>query len=562
MRVNIIYNAKSTGLHQDAYLLSGMLVVALGKDVKILHVPHFHPQCEEAEINFFIESINPSLFVYASKNILIPNPEWTFQSWKPYLRMFDEIWVKTKEAIDIFANEGIATKYIGWTSVDKMLPPKKDYNQAIVPVGKNSWRHPKPIIQAYMRIQKSNPEMFTSLPVVHIVHNLELPPIPEEVSTKFMVHKGVMPVAEYDKLVQECGLMISTSACEGFCHAVNEGMSAGCTLILSPIDAHSELSDLARFTSQSTSIPHPECLGRLMDVSVPSIIACLSAYLTENNRTKKEKTIKFRQEYETRHEKFLETLDSSIRELVKDMPPYSLQEKLPKESDLPHVSVITITRDRRAFIPLAKYCFIAQSYPPEKLEWIIMDDGDDQIKDLVSDIPNARYFLSDEKMTIGAKRNEAISKASYDVIVMMDDDDVYPNNSILTRVANMLAEPRKECLFSTVIPCYEIHEKKSFMNSPPMKLTMSERVSEATLCFTRDFWNNRKFPDKQIGEAGDFITGRETQCREFSPQDIIVSLIHRKNTSSRKPPAMETNGCHYGFSDELFTLVSEIGERI
>jgi hypothetical protein len=299
-----------------------------------------------------------------------------------------------------------------------------------------------------------------------------------------------------------------------------------------------------------------------MDVSVPSIIACLSAYLTENNRTKKEKTIKFRQEYETRHEKFLETLDTRIRELVKDMPPYSLQEKLPKESDLPHVSVITITRDRRAFIPLAKYCFIAQSYPPEKLEWIIMDDGDDQIKDLVSDIPNARYFLSDEKMTIGAKRNAAISKASYDVIVMMDDDDVYPNNSILTRVANMLAEPRKECLFSTVIPCYEIHEKKSFMNSPPMKLTMSERVSEATLCFTRDFWNDRKFPDKQIGEAGDFITGRETRCREFSPQDIIVSLIHRKNTSSRKPPAMETNGCHYGFSDELFTLVSEIGERI
>jgi hypothetical protein len=25
---------------------------------------------------------------------------------------------------------------------------------------------------------------------------------------------------------------------------------------------------------------------------------------------------------------------------------------------------------------------------------------------------------------------------------------------------------------------------------------------------------------------------------------------------------MEPNGCHYGFSDELFTLVTEIGESI
>jgi len=52
-------------------------------------------------------------------------------------------------------------------------------------------------------------------------------------------------------------------------------------------------------------------------------------------------------------------------------------------------------------------------------------------------------------------------------------------------------------------------------------------------------------------------------CRELSPQDVIVSLIHKQNTSSRKaPPMAEPNGCHYGFSDELFTLVSEIGASL
>jgi hypothetical protein len=123
----------------------------------------------------------------------------------------------------------------------------------------------------------------------------------------------------------------------------------------------------------------------------------------------------------------------------------------------------------------------------------------------------------------------------------------------------MLAEPRKQCLFSTILPCYEIHETKSFMNVPPITLPMSQRVSEATMCFTRSFWQERGFPDQQIAEGDAFIHGREQMCREFSPQDVIVSLCHKKTTSSRKPPAgMQVNGSHYGFSDELFTLISEI----
>jgi glycosyltransferase involved in cell wall biosynthesis len=165
-------------------------------------------------------------------------------------------------------------------------------------------------------------------------------------------------------------------------------------------------------------------------------------------------------------------------------------------------------------------------------------------------------------MTIGAKRNLAVEKASHDVLCMLDDDDVYPNNSILTRVAYLLSEPKKSAVFCTTIPCYDIHEKKSFMNVPPYVLSMSERVSEATLCFTREFWNMKKFPDQQIAEGDAFIRGREEMCRDVSPQDVIVSLLHKKNTSSRKAPPGESNGCHYGFSDDLYTLVSEIAEAI
>ena len=563
MRVNIVYNSLSTGLNQDASMLHGMLVLALGKETEVRHVPHYHPQCDEAELNFFIESINPALFVFAAKNIWIPNPEWTCKTWEPYMKMVDAIWVKTREAGKIFEKLGVPTTYIGWTSVDKMLPPTKDYDQAIVPVGKNIWRHPKPIIQAYMRIQQQNPALFTSLPILHIVCQLELPEIPQNVSTKILVYKEKMPVAEYNKLLHTCGLVISTSAAEGFGHAVNEAMSAGCYPILSLIEPHRELASNCRIMLASKTVPHPECLGDLVDVSVDSIIRCLEGYVCENVEHKKRTTIESRETYEKRHEAFIERVDECLTAITKDMPEYCMKDKIPKEEDLPNISVITLTRDRRAFMPLAKYCMVAQTYPEDKIEWVVVDDGVDQIKDQISDLKNVKYVLVDEPMSIGAKRNLAVESASHDILLMMDDDDVYPNNSLISRVAYMLAEPRKECLFSTVIPCYNIHEKKSFMNVPPMKLPMCERVSEATLCFTRNFWKERGFPDQQIAEGGAFVRGREHMCRELSPQDVIVSLVHKKNTSSRKaPPMAEPNGCHYGFSDELFTLVSEIGDQI
>ncbi len=151
----------------------------------------------------------------------------------------------------------------------------------------------------------------------------------------------------------------------------------------------------------------------------------------------------------------------------------------------------------------------------------------------------------------------------YDILCMMDDDDVYPNNSVLQRVAMLLKEPAKQCGFCTTIPCYDIVKYSSFVNVPPYTLPMSQRVSEATLVFTRDFWKERPFIPIQIAEGDTFIHGREHMCREISPQEVIVSLIHPKNTSSRKlPDIKEPNGCHYGFNEQLFAMVSQIGQEM
>ena len=107
------------------------------------------------------------------------------------------------------------------------------------------------------------------------------------------------------------------------------------------------------------------------------------------------------------------------------------------------VSVITPTYNRRRFIPYLIKCYESQNYKKENMEWIILDDGQDKVKDLfdaaAKRIPNIRYIPLDEKLTIGEKRNRLNDEAIGSIIVAMDDDDYYPPervSHVVMRFAN------------------------------------------------------------------------------------------------------------------------------
>jgi hypothetical protein len=570
MRINLIGNFKqNTGLQQDANILRGLLTHIFGEKLVLFKVPYILPQCGEAEVNIFIEVVNPSLIPYAAKNIWIPNLEWTYQTWTPYVTMMDEIWTKTTEATKHFNMivEGTQTKVtqIHWTSEDKTFTNKKSYSKAIVLVGKNIYRNPKQLLRAYVEIKKQEPNLYSKLPVLHIPYHPDHITVysPPEIENKVKLLASELSQEDYDKLLAECGLAICLSAAEGYGHAINEAMSSGCNLLLSPIspfkDLCSSLLEVAMWTEPLNIIPNFEKMGYIIDSSVPSIVKALKEYCRRDTSSKKVASELIRTSYEIRHYDFIHNLDY-IRNLQTDQV-YELKNKFPKEEDLPDISIITITKDRRVFMPLAKYSYLIQSYPADKLEWVIVDDGEDSIEDTLVGIPNVVYVRC-SGLTIGEKRNLGIEKAMYNILVMIDDDDVYPNNSVLHRVAMMLKEPVKQCAFCTTIPCYDIVNYSSFMNVPPITLHMSERVSEASLIFTRKFWEDNKFENIQVAEGNAFIHGREGMCRELSPQEVIVSLVHPKNTSSRKIPVSEPNGCHYGFNEKLFAVVSEIGETL
>jgi hypothetical protein len=571
MRVNIISNfQENSGLSHDANLLRAVLTAFI-PDVRITKVPHMLPECPEAELNIFLEVISPVLFPFARKNVWIPNPEWTYKTWIPYLQMIDEVWAKTTECHKIFSMMGVKTILTGWSSMDKMWDSshEKNYNKAIVPVGRNIFRYPKPILQAYERIRTTMPDLYEKLPQLHIVYNPKSMQIfvPDTLSNKVVVHSEMMPESDYNSLLKECGLCVCISLTEGFGHAVNEAMSAGCNVLVSDIqpfkqDLVDEALSCAYYVSRKHTQCHPDCLGILVDSDVQSIISELESYCLVHEEHRRQGSLHARENYVKRHNAWIRMMKLVLQD--QDTSPYSLKDTFLEESLLPNISIVTITKDRRVFMPLAKYSYMIQCYPEDKLEWVIVDDGDDPIDDTLFGVPNVVYVRSDKKLTISEKRNLGVEKSMYDIVAFMDDDDVYPNNSILQRVAMMLKTPSKQCAFCTTIPCYDITKYSSFMNVPPSILPMSQRVSEATLIFTKTFWQEKKFDSSvNIAEADAFIRGREYMCREISPQEVIVSLVHPLNTSGRRIPNMsEPNGCHYGFNEKLFELVSQIGEEL
>ena len=62
------------------------------------------------------------------------------------------------------------------------------------------------------------------------------------------------------------------------------------------------------------------------------------------------------------------------------------RKKNKSDNTKPFVSICTPTFNRRPFIPAMIECFNHQTYPKDRIEWIILDDGTDKIEELVIDM--------------------------------------------------------------------------------------------------------------------------------------------------------------------------------
>ena len=160
------------------------------------------------------------------------------------------------------------------------------------------------------------------------------------------------------------------------------------------------------------------------------------------------------------------------------------------------VSCIMPTRSRQSFAQEALACYQAQTWPEREL--VIVDDADDRSFPEGVYLSGVQYHLMEKRLTVGAKRNVACSRANGSIIAHFDDDDWSAPERLEDQIIRML------------------NAGKSVSGYRSMRFTDGQKWWQYTgaddyalgtsLVYTREYWARNLFKTDCIyGEDGFFI---------------------------------------------------------
>ena len=199
----------------------------------------------------------------------------------------------------------------------------------------------------------------------------------------------------------------------------------------------------------------------------------------------------------------------------------------------PLVSVCTPTFNRRPFIETMFECFKNQTYPKNRIEWIIVDDGTDKIQDLIekSNIHQIRYFALDKKLMLGAKRNFMHKQCRGSIIVYMDDDDYYPPERISHSVEKLQENPSAMCAGSSEIYIYFKHIHKMIQCGP----YGPNHATAGTFAFKKELLNSTRYnDDAALAEEKAFLKDYTVPFVQLDPLKSILVFSHEHNTYDKR----------------------------
>ena len=201
------------------------------------------------------------------------------------------------------------------------------------------------------------------------------------------------------------------------------------------------------------------------------------------------------------------------------------------DPNLPFVSVCTPTFNRRPFIPYMIKCFEHQDYPKTNIEWIIIDDGTDNIEDLVINVPQVRYFKYNKKMPLGKKRNIMHEKSCGDIIVYMDDDDYYPPQRISHAVSMLTNDKKALCAGSSEIYIWFKHIQKMYQFGP----YNDNHATAGTFAFKRELLKEHRYEDHAaLAEEKHFLKNYTVPFVQLEPKKVILVFSHEHNTFDKR----------------------------
>jgi cellulose synthase/poly-beta-1,6-N-acetylglucosamine synthase-like glycosyltransferase len=177
---------------------------------------------------------------------------------------------------------------------------------------------------------------------------------------------------------------------------------------------------------------------------------------------------------------------------------------------------------------------MAQTYPKERMEWIILDDGTDSVEDffkgLVNKIPNLRYIRLEYKQLIGAKRNILNKEAKGEILVAMDDDDYYCPDRVHHVVQKFISNPTINVAGSSEIYLYYTDIKQIYKFGP----YGPNHATNGTMAWRKSYANSNIY-DENVSHAEEksFLNNYKTPILQLDPFKVMLVISHSENTYSK-----------------------------
>lgn len=239
-------------------------------------------------------------------------------------------------------------------------------------------------------------------------------------------------------------------------------------------------------------------------------------------------------------------------------------------TNVPLVSCIMPTYDRRPFIPLALSCFHRQTYPNREL--IIVDDGKDRIGDLVRDEPGVRYVRVHQHLPIGTKRNLACTEARGEIVAHWDDDDWYSADRLERQVA-LLVRGDADITGLDNRFVLQVPERRFWTVDPALHRAMfTGDVHGGTLVFRRSIWTSGiRYQEVRVAE--DAILLRQAAARghrllKVENHGSFVYVRHSKNAwrfrtgSFLDPAGWLQSAAPAGFTHEMLDAYAAAADAL
>jgi hypothetical protein len=233
--IRVISRDNGVGLSRDLQLVAGTLRDAgkavetvayggsgLGNRVRELKLRTRSALHGPVPTQVFIERVYPRCLPMGRRNLLIPNPEWFVPDWQQWLPRFEEVLCKTRHAVDIFAGLGCATRYIGFTSLDRLDAGVSRERAFFHLAGCSQAKGTQVLLEAWRR----HPE-WPRLTVVQSARTA----IAGDPAGNIEQLTGRMGDAALRRLQNAHLFHICASKVEGFGHVLMEAMSTGAVVI-------------------------------------------------------------------------------------------------------------------------------------------------------------------------------------------------------------------------------------------------------------------------------------------------------------------------------------------